>query len=397
MSVRRKKSGGRLRWEAVVELGTDPTTSKRKQTSKLFDTRREAQAWERERQAKADAGGRIVRERRTVAMVLDTWLESIAPPQVKPSTYAMYENTVTVHLKPALGHIAVARLTPEHVQRFYAAKLKKGMSPATLRLCHLRLRQALEMARKHGYVGRNIMADVDRIREPYAERPTWSVAEVRTFLATARTDAYWPIWRFLLETGVREGEALALSWVDTDMEGRMAHVRRTQHYLKGQFFYGTPKTGKPRTVRLSAALVAVLREHRARQLAHIMAHRDTWDDHGLVFATRVGTPIPPSSLWRNYAKLVRAARVPRIRIHDLRHTSVTLAFDVDGHSKDVSRRVGHGSDALTLNRYAHGTEEQDIALAERLGALLEGDETPLDDEPDTPQDEEHKEGNSGGA
>lgn len=372
MSVRRKKSGGKWRWEAVVELGDDPISGKRKQTTKLFDTKREAQAWERERQARADSTGRVARERRTVGALLDQWLRTVARHRVKPTTYNTYEVSIRVHLKPALGDIAVTRLTAERVQRFYDAKRDAGVQPAVLRLCHLRLRAALEMARKQGYVTRNIMDDVERIPEPRQERPTWQPQEAARFLNAARQDHYWPIWRFLLETGVREGEALGLAWEDVDVEGRTVSIRRTLTNIKGKLGYGTVKTGLPYVEHISSQLVAVLRDHRAAQLAHKMAYRDAWQEHGLVFTTRVGTPIPPTALWRNYNAIVKRAGIARIRIHDLRHTSVTWAFDVGGHTKDVSRRVNHKTGGITLDRYAHGTPEQDVLLAERLGALIDG-------------------------
>lgn len=372
MSVRRKKSGGRWRWEAVVELGTDPVTNKRKQTTHLSDTKREAQAWERERQTGADSAGRVARERRTVGAILDQWLRTEARVRVKPTTYQGYEVTVRVHLTPAFGHIAVARLTAERVQEFYAGKLAAGVKPGVLRLCHLRLHQALEMARRHGYVTRNIMTDVKRIREPRMERPTWRPEEAARFLAAARQDHYWPIWRFLLETGVREGEALALAWTNVDFDACTVFIERTQTNLKGKLDYGPVKTDAPYTEHISPQLVAVLRDHRAAQLTYKMAHRDGWEEHGLVFTTRVGTPIPPTALWRNYNAIVKRAGIKRIRIHDLRHTSVTWAFDLGGHTKDVSRRVNHKSGGITLDRYAHGTPEQDVLLAGKLGAFIDG-------------------------
>jgi integrase len=91
-----------------------------------------------------------------------------------------------------------------------------------------------------------------------------------------------------------------------------------------------------------------------------------------VFATAVGTPINPNNVTRDYNRWVAQAGVPRIRIHDLRHTHITLALASGANLKAVSQRVGHAKTSITMDLYAHVLPEQHLDVSDRVGAALFG-------------------------
>lgn len=159
-----------------------------------------------------------------------------------------------------------------------------------------------------------------------------------------------------VSAGMWQGEILGLGWEDADLEAGTARVRRTLTLARGGPRLAEPKTrGSRRQVRLTTSAVEALGRHRERQGAERAAARDGWDGSlGLVFATRVGTPIHRANLHaESWKPLLRRAGVRDVRFHDLRHTCATLLLTKGVHPKIVSEMLGHSSIAITLDIYSH--------------------------------------------
>ena len=124
-----------------------------------------------------------------------------------------------------------------------------------------------------------------------------------------------------------------------------------------------------------AEVIAALREHKSRQNEQRLAFGAVWEDHDLVFAAANGRPIYPDNLKRDVERLVQLAGVPRIRIHDQRHTHVTLAIVAGATIAAVSRRVGHARTSITMDIYAHVIPQQHLEVADKVGAVLFGRRT----------------------
>src|SRR5579871_2971496 len=125
-TVRKRNSDGKVAYEAVVELGIDPVTGKRKRTTRTFRTKKEAQTWLTATQTEVDRGTFVEQSRQTMAELLRYWLETYAQHRVRATTYDGYRGTITKHLIPGLGAIPVQKLTPAHLQQFYADKRASG-------------------------------------------------------------------------------------------------------------------------------------------------------------------------------------------------------------------------------------------------------------------------------
>jgi integrase len=292
---------------------------------------------------------------------------------VRPKSYETYERLIRVHLKPGLGAIRVQQLRPEHLQQFYAAKLAAGCGKRTVEMCHMRLSQALKMAVEHGQVARNVAQVVHPPRARAREMQTWSRDEAQRFLAVVDQSAYGPIWPVVLATGMRRGEVLGLRWCDIDFEHRVIHVRQSAIMVGGKMQIGPTKGDRSRAIHgIPPSILTALREHKARQNARRLEMGPLWQDRGLVFCSEVGTPIYGQNLAREYDRLVKLAGVPRIRIHDQRHTNATLLLDDGWDVKVVSERLGHADIATTLRTYYHVTQRRHEEAGDRLGALLFG-------------------------
>jgi integrase len=370
-SIRRHERPGSIRYEVVVDLPIDPVTGKRRQRSKSFRTKREASVQLNAWQVEIDKGTAVDRSKQTVAEMMLYWLETYARFQVRPKSYEDYESTIRNHIIPALGYVPIQKLTPDMVQLYYSQLMDRGCGARTILYAHQRLSQALDQALKMGLVSRNV---TDLVKPPRIERKemhTWTAYEAQKFMRTAKDCVYGPIWIVALTTGMRRGELLGLRWQDIDFDRKVLHVRQTVGVLHGKTEIKPPKTNSSRReVPVPAEVLKALREHRVKQNQCRLSLGEAWQDYDLVFASKVGTPIHPTNLTYNYERLVAKAGVPKIRIHDHRHTHVTLAIQAGANLKAVSKRVGHATTAITMDIYAHVLPEQHTEVADKIGAVL---------------------------
>ena len=229
------------------------------------------------------------------------------------------------------------RLTVADVQRFRSEVVKTGKI-RTAQVALLRLKQALAWAVSSDLLPRNVAAGVKRPSAKAPERKTWSGDQARRFLAAAETDGYSPLWLVLISTGLRRGEALGWRWQDIDFDRGWLTVRQCVVAGHGAPLVQEPKSkAARRTVRLPSETVAALKTHRKRQAERQLSAAQ-WADTGLVFCTGAGKPINPRHVLRSFAAIVKRAAVPRISIHDLRHTHATLLLRDGVPLKVVSER-----------------------------------------------------------
>ncbi len=362
---------GKAAYRVRVEYDPDPSTGHRRQSSETFRTRKEADrrlaAWLSE----IERGTAVRPDTMTVADLMAAWLADVAAHRVRETTRKGYEDTIRLHILPELGTIAVQRLTTARVQAFYSAKLAAGTGPRIVQLCHLRLSQALRQAVRWQIVPANVCDNVDPPTVRYKRGGTWDADQLGQFQDAARTDGLAPLWELLAMTGMRRGEALGLRWRDVDLERASVTVAQSIVASNGAPITQEPKTAAGRrTIRVLPSTVAALRAHRAAWLARkLAAPPELWQEHDLVICTATGSPINPNNVQRNFDRIVAAAGLPRIRVHDLRHShaSILLGNGVPVHV--VSQRLGHANPAITLSVYAHvlgGMEDAAMDTLERL-------------------------------
>jgi integrase len=358
-------------WTAVVDLPPNPTTGKRRQKRVTARTRREVELEAAKLIGKAQTGftdaGKV-----TVREFLDNWLVSVGP-SLRPSTARRYRDVVRLHITSQLGTLRLGRLTPGDVQRLYANRLDAGLSSTSVHHVHAILHRALDQGVKWGLLTRNVTDAVDPPRRQSPEMQVWSASDAGKVLASAIGDDLEALWHLALTTGMRRGELLGLRWSDVDLNAGTLSVRRTlSRGATSRLESGEPKTiAGRRRVALPASTVERLRRHGLKQKELWLAVGPGYGDRDLVFATVNGTPIHPNTLARAYGKLIESAGVPRIRFHDLRHTSATLLLASGEHPKVVQERLGHASISETLDRYSHVSADMQERAAARFDTMWE--------------------------
>jgi integrase len=175
----------------------------------------------------------------------------------------------------------------------------------------------------------------------------------------------------MLTTGLRRGEIAGLRWSDVDLDDAVIAIQHTRVSVDARVVVVEPKTAKGRrSVALDDMTVQALRSHRKAQLQERLKLGKAWQDSGFVFVREDGAPYHPERILVMFKRHAEAAGLPAIRLHDLRHTSATLALAAGVHPKVVQERLGHSSINITLDTYSHVVKGRQHEAAEKVAALL---------------------------
>ena len=295
-------------------------------------------------------------ENQTVAQYMERWLEDSAKGDLAPRTYHNFRLQIRRHISPAFARLRLSKLTAAHIQSLYAAKLRDGLKPSSVRYIHAVLHRALEQAVRFHLIPFNPVARVDPPKIRQEEITPLDAEQARTFLDEARGDRFECLYVLSLTVGLRMGEALGLKWSDIDLDRKTLRVSRQLQRIRegGGLVFSEPKNSSRRTVDLPLRAIEALRSHRKGQIEEQLRAGSNWQDYGLVFASGKGTPLDAQNIVNRFFKpLLRRAGLPNIRWHDLRHTYATLLLARGIHPAYVQKSLGHASVQLTLDRYSH--------------------------------------------
>ncbi len=212
-------------------------------------------------------------------------------------------------------------------------------------------------------------------RQEKKEMLCLSPEETKSFLAVAKDNKWFALFLTVIETGMRPEEYLGLQWKDIDFEQKYLSVRRAAIGKKGGgFSFTEPKTKQSRRkIPISNSVLIVLKSHRRNQLEERMKIASDYKNYDLVFASEIGTPLQRKNLTDRYFKpLLKKAKLPNIRLYDLRHTTATLLLSAGENPKVVSERLGHASIILTLDTYSHVLPTMQQSATDKLEKMMFG-------------------------
>ena len=291
-------------WSYVIRV-PDPTTgvSKPKWVGG-FDTEEDAKAARDEARVRARRGEYVNRSASTVADYLAEWVEAHAS-TVKPKTLAGYRHDIDHYIVPRIGRMRLQALRPAVSSKLYrdlsehGGRDRRPLSAITVAHIHRTLRKALaDAVDVEQLLAANPAARSKRPRSNAVE-PTqvWTVEQLGSFLAAARSHRLFAFYRLAAYTGARRGELLYLRWAAIDLDAAEVTFGGSTAVVRGLRVEGTTKGGRSRTVSLDRETVAVLREHRRQQTEERLAAGSAWNNNGgLVFTSRWGEPLYPDTV-----------------------------------------------------------------------------------------------------
>jgi integrase len=344
-SIYQRKDG---RWAASITL------ENRKRKTFYGKTRKEVQEQLKIALHEQQQGTLATGAKQTMKQFLEQWIEEVHRPAVKESSYATYRFWLDKHILPALGHISLQKLTPQHIQSFYTRLLKGGISARSIRSVHALLHKALEHAVRWRLVGRNICKDVSMPRPARHEVQPLTKEQAHKLLEVAKGHGLEALITVAVTTGMRRGELFALHWQDVDFDDRSIQVQRTVSRVpKVGYVEYEPKTQRSRRkVVFPPFVLEVLKRHRAQQL-EMRLKASAWEDRDLVFCNTHGGYLHPTHSVVEFQKLLAAAGLPKIRFHDLRHSAATILLSMGVHPKVVQELLGHSQIGMTMDTYSH--------------------------------------------
>lgn len=204
---------------------------------------------------------------------------------------------------------------------------------------------------------------------PEAQR--WSAEQARAFLAASSGDPLHLLFRIVLLFGPRRGEAAGLRWSGADLDAGYIRVDRTVLLIGSEVTEGTPKTrAGERLIWLDSKTIELLRRHRAVQDLERQFAGEAWQDSDLVFCRNDGTPYRPDYVTRRFQAVARAAGLPPIKLHEGRHSAVSMQREALVDPELTQRTVGHSNVGMTRH-YTHPQAQAYRSAAEATAAQVD--------------------------
>lgn len=364
-------------WEARYTVGRDPGTGKQIQRSITGKTQKEVAQKLKAATAAIDAGTYQAPNKMTIGEWLTTWTETYLG-GVKPLTVASYTGQIKNHIRPALGAIKLEALNAHTIQGFYndlgAEKDgKPGLSPKSIKNIHGILHKALQQATQIGYIRANPADAVTLPRVVKKELAPLDEYESKSFLEAIQGHRFETLYTVVLFTGLREGEALGLTWDCVDfIRGTLLINKQLQRERKknAQYILASTKSDKARMIVPAPFVMQLLKRHKTKQAAMQLQAGPMWQNSGFVFTNELGQHLIPYTVYRNFKDIVATIGRPDARFHDLRHSYAVASIRAGDDIKTVQGNLGHATAAFTLDVYGHVTDQMKQASAARMEGYI---------------------------
>lgn len=387
-------------WESQVTVGTDPGTGK--QIRKTFTGKTQKEVREK-MQAAAVAvqnGDFFEPSRMTIADWLDIWLKEYCG-GVKYRTAKHYRAQVETHIKPALGATKLSKLTTPQIQTFYnelgrtghtvtrkdkktgkVTVMQEPLSTKSIKNIHCILSKSLSVAIDVGYLKDN---PASRTKLPKIERKEINPLtddQVKALMKELEAEEYGSLYKVILFTGLRESEAIGLTWDCIDFDKGVLKINKQlqkRPVKDGGYTFAPLKNDKTRMLTVPPFVIMTLKERRSQQLQQRFDAGELWQGYktakeqksALVFTTALGEPLNPKVVYLHYKKLAAKIDAPDSRVHDLRHTYAVLSLQNGDDVKTVQGNLGHATAAFTLDIYGHVSEKMKEDSAARMQAYID--------------------------
>jgi integrase len=366
---------GEKRYRFQVYIGIDPLTGKELRTTRSkFKTKKDAEL-ALARIKLEIANGTFHKQRaETYQDVYDLWIKQYEQ-KVEESTFVKTSGMFRNHILPALGSYKIEKMNIDVCQRHvneWATKIKKA------RIIKSYAAGVLDFAIKHGYLNDNNpfnLVDVPKPKKQLAavadnkSENFYTKEQLRHFLKCVEQEDNYKLYAFfhlLAHTGIRKGEAFALTWNDVDFRNKELHITKAIARGKNARLYvKLPKTNDIRTIKLYDENIDVLSKWQKKQKKELLSYgHNSLSSEQLLFSNDSNQFIQPSKTSHWLLKLQNKYDIAKITTHGLRHTHCTLLFEAGATIKEVQDRLGHSDAKTTLNIYAH------VSDSAKKGAVL---------------------------
>lgn len=340
---------------------------------RTFDTKRDAIRAFNEHKVKMDKGTQIMPSEYTFAQWLDYWYKDIILPQIEETTAYGYRGMIENYLKPQLGEIRLQKLTARDIQQYYTWLMdEKKLSPNTVIKHHNLLTNTLNAAERQEYITKNPMRAVSPPKKRQREAKFYTPEQLGILLDKAvGTRLELPVF-ICAYLGLRRGELCGLRWSDVDLEHKTITIENTRTQAgKKEIEKGTKTASSTRTLYLPDTLCDMLKAAKEHQQACRAEYKNAYDDNDYVVVMEDGRPFRPNYLSELFGKFLADNDLPKIVLHELRHTFASLSNQAGIPVYNIGKALGHSTPATTQKIYTHLLDQTHTQAVEGVAAIAD--------------------------
>jgi len=359
-----------------------------KRHEKYFATIPEARNWLDDARYADKHDNVFVPSDMTVDTWFEYWIENVVG-DLSPNTRRNYRERYTRNIQPVIGNMLLADVKPMHCKMVFNY-MEPKYAGGTIRQAYIAMGTMFKSALMNDLIIKHPMNGV-RFSKPVRavdDIKFLTIDEQNKFLEVAKRSHNYNQYALILETGLRTGELVGLTWDSIDWEKRTLTVNNTLEYRHGQKCWraGPPKTQQSyRTIPLTDRAFEILekvkmtrndrKESDALSQTLEYVDRRTGENETLVMRDlvfinwRTGEPAKNSSYDTHLYKLCDEAKIKRFCMHALRHTYATRAIECGIQPKVLQRLLGHASIKTTMDRYVHVTDDSMKKAVQRFGNI----------------------------
>lgn len=340
---------------------------------RTFDTKRDATRAFNEHKVKMDKGTQIMPSEYTFTQWLDYWYKDIILPQIEETTAYGYRGMIENYLKPQLGEIRLQKLTARDIQQYYTWLMdEKELSPNTVIKHHNLLTNTLNAAERQEYITKNPMRAVSPPKKRQREAKFYTPEQLGILLDKAvGTRLELPVF-ICAYLGLRRGELCGLRWSDVDLEHQTITIENTRTQAgKKEIEKGTKTASSTRTLYLPDTLCDMLKAAREHQQACRAEYKNAYDDNDYVVVMEDGRPFRPNYLSELFGKFLADNDLPKIVLHELRHTFASLSNQAGIPAYNIGKALGHSTPATTQKIYTHLLDQTHTQAVEGVAAIAD--------------------------
>lgn len=308
---------------------------------------------------------------------IDEWLP-IYRPTVKESTYATTLRIIDNHIRKELGECFLDRINVRACDK--AVKKWFKNSPIVFKRYVMYTSKILDYAISLELIKSNPMRKVilPKVKREHKEFDQfYTKSELDDFLFWAKDYSFkaYAFFRLLAYSGIRKGEALALTWKDIDLAHNTITIERTESKgINDRLMITTPKTSNAyRTIHVQHETLQVLTEWRRQQTGNLIRlGENVFNPEQLVFSNTNNQLLDPYTVDKWNRAICSKHHLRRIKVHGFRHTHASLCFEAGLSMEDVKNRLGHAKISTTIDVYTHVTKTKEQQSADKFNRFMEG-------------------------